>query len=108
MVARYCPNSSKSRACHPFRYTETGPPRSVGRRALLRALASEYEHGNSVSKLYVALLARAVVEQEPRLLRPPADPRFRWTPRIRNFLECGVRVQVPDAAVRKTPTHLKQ
>lgn len=43
-------------------------PRLVGRTTLIRALASEYEHGNSASRLYVSLLARAVIEQDPRLL----------------------------------------
>ena len=49
----------------PFKYT--GLHRSTGRLALLRALSSEYEFGNSLSKLYVPLLVKALVAQDAKL-----------------------------------------
>jgi hypothetical protein len=63
----------------PFRYREI---RAGGRRALLRALAAEYKHGNSLSRLYVALLARTMVEQEPKLLAEET---------LQTVLACGVK-----------------
>jgi hypothetical protein len=47
----------------PFTWRE---PRS-SRFALLRALASEYEYGDSFSKLYVALLARHIATIDPKV-----------------------------------------
>jgi hypothetical protein len=67
MVERRRANQPKRE--RQFRYSGTRQHGSPGRRALLRALATEYELGNSLSKLYASLLARAVVAQEPRLLR---------------------------------------
>jgi hypothetical protein len=53
----------------PFCY-KPNPPRPtypIGRCVLLAALADEFERGASISKLYVALLARALLEQDPTL-----------------------------------------
>jgi hypothetical protein len=66
MVDRYRPKQRKRwPEGKPFKWRTV---RSSGRRALLRALGEEYEFGNSVSKLYVALLARAMLQQEPSLI----------------------------------------
>lgn len=70
------------------------PFRLVGRRALLRALADEYTFGDSVSKLYVSLLARAVVKQEPGLLKKPHDPRLCKTTAQMHLERCGVELPV--------------
>ena len=63
------PNQTKSPR-RPFRYIDTGPHRSPGRLALLRALAAEYEFGNSVSKLYVRYWPALLWSKMPKLLRP--------------------------------------
>ena len=76
----------------PFLYRDTGPHRQVGRRALLRALAEEYEFGNSIARLYVSLLARAIIAQDPKLLKKPDDPRFLKSGAIINLERCGVRL----------------
>ena len=94
MIERRRLNQPKS--VRPFRYSNTGPHRQPGRRALLRALAAEYEFGNSLSKLYVSLLARAVVAQDPRLLRKPTHPNLIKTNALADLERCGVRVM--DAA----------
>lgn len=93
MVERYRPNQRERQ----IRYRARPQSLTPGRRALLRALRAEYLRGNSVSKLYVPLLARAVVEQEPRLLQEPADERLRYSRAMADFLECGVSVKVPEA-----------
>lgn len=41
--------------------------RHHGRRALLSALQHEYRFGDSISKMYVTLLARNMVKLEPKL-----------------------------------------
>lgn len=41
--------------------------KTAARRATIRALASEYLHGNSQSRLYVSMLVRAMVHQDPGL-----------------------------------------
>jgi hypothetical protein len=88
---RYRPASTHPAGSRPTASEDSRAPRSIGRRALLRALSEEYEYGDAISKLYVALLAKAVVEQEPRLLRPPSDPRVSRTEVMRNLERCGVR-----------------
>jgi hypothetical protein len=69
MVDRYRPKQRKHWPVgKPFKYRTA---RSSDRRTLLRALWEEYKFGNSVSKLYVALLARAILQQESSLTNAP-------------------------------------
>jgi hypothetical protein len=87
MVERYRPNRRK-----PFRYLEGG----LTRNTLLRALQAEYRRGNSESKLYVALLARAVFNQEPRFIYPAGE-----TGPVNTELLKSVGICVPDDAKTK-------
>lgn len=84
----YHPTKMKqTRLQKPAVYTGSilGSIRTIGRRALVRALVEEYQFGNSVSKLYVSLLAQAMVAQDPKLME-----------KMSYFLgRCGVR-QVRD------------
>ena len=75
-----------------IRYRETTSIRTVGRRSLLNALADEYEFGDSLSKLYVSLLARALVAQDPKLLKAPDDSRRVRSRAAANLERCGVRL----------------
>jgi hypothetical protein len=54
---------SPKQARKPFVY-ET---RSYGPLKVLRVLADEYEHGTSLTKLYVSLLAKALADQDPKV-----------------------------------------
>jgi hypothetical protein len=40
---------------------------SVSRRSLVRGCCEEIKHGNSVVKLYASLLARALLDADPKL-----------------------------------------
>lgn len=85
----------------PFRYVN-GRYRPVSRRRLVRALASEYEFGNSLSKLYVALLTQALIDQDPTLTRKPDDQRLYKTDIVSNLERCGVRVMMHDKREEKS------
>jgi hypothetical protein len=65
--------------------------RHIGRRTLIHALADEYEFGNSISRLYVSLLVRAVLEQEPQLLRKPNNAKHPHTQR--DITRCGITLK---------------
>jgi hypothetical protein len=76
----------------PFVYTGYRHRRKIGRRALLRALADEFEFGNAVAKMYVTLLVRTILEQQPQLLRK-TDPRYYRTHAQGDAIRCGVRLK---------------
>ena len=60
------------------------------RHKLLEALADERKQGNSLAKLYVALLARTLIDQEPGLLI--LEPCTPWMESGEYYLQqCGVR-----------------
>jgi hypothetical protein len=47
--------------------------RSVSRRTMVRGCVEELKHGNSVVKLYASLLAKALIDAEPKLKQD-----FQW------------------------------
>jgi hypothetical protein len=65
MIARYHPKQNRAVEAPKRKYG--GHVRLIGRSALLRALASEYQFGDSHSRLYVAMLVRSMLRQEPKL-----------------------------------------
>lgn len=69
--------------------------RTVDRAALLRALVQEYVFGDSLSKCYVALLARTIVDQAPELLKK--DGKRGEMSKAEYYLrQCGVKRYDPN------------
>src|SRR5262245_48066147 len=77
----------------PFRASR-GWANHANRRGLLTFLTTEFTQGNTLSKLYVTLLARTVIAQDPKLVR---DCRA-------ELVELGLAQELADADAGKGNT----
>ena len=76
--------------------------RTVNRVTLLRALVQEFVFGNSLSKLYVNLLARTIIDQEPELFE---DCKKGKMSKAEYYLQqCGTHKYVPGRHMPKVRT----